>query len=179
MRLRKLTGRGSAWSFSRFCPRFSSPASGWSTLPRHIRSSAAFPFSCLCWLEGFSRRNYYVRYAGRTLPTVLISIVPRAVLKRFERKIAVQVFCRLARPAGRNCGAASAAPESRFTRFTSARIAGVIWMTKAYDPEAQQGARANADICHVACYLTVDRMKPPTADRSPARAAPAVVVAHL
>jgi hypothetical protein len=47
------------------------------------------------------------------------------------------------------------------------------------DDTAEQDARANADIRHGACFLTVCRMIPPIADRSAARAAPAVVVAHL
>jgi hypothetical protein len=47
------------------------------------------------------------------------------------------------------------------------------------DDTAEQDARANADIRHGACFLTVDRMILPTPDRSVARAAPAVDVAHL
>jgi hypothetical protein len=45
--------------------------------------------------------------------------------------------------------------------------------------EAQQGARANADICHAACDLMSSGMKRRSSDRDEARGAPDAVVAHL
>jgi hypothetical protein len=44
---------------------------------------------------------------------------------------------------------------------------------------AEQGARANAGICHAACFLTMTDSKQPIADPNPARGVPAPVVAHL
>ena len=44
---------------------------------------------------------------------------------------------------------------------------------------AQLGARANAGICHAACYLTHSEMRPRILNRDAARGAPAPVVAHL
>jgi hypothetical protein len=43
----------------------------------------------------------------------------------------------------------------------------------------QQGARANAGICHAACFLTMIEANPRIADPNPARSAPAPGVAHL
>jgi hypothetical protein len=44
---------------------------------------------------------------------------------------------------------------------------------------AQQGARANADICHAACDLISFEAKLRSSDRDEARGAPDAVVAHL
>jgi hypothetical protein len=44
---------------------------------------------------------------------------------------------------------------------------------------AQQGARANAGICHAACYRRSVEMKPVKVNRIAARGAPAPGVAHL
>ena len=43
----------------------------------------------------------------------------------------------------------------------------------------QQGARANAGICHAACYRMSFEMKPQNVNRIPARGVPAPGVAHL
>jgi hypothetical protein len=43
----------------------------------------------------------------------------------------------------------------------------------------QQGARANAGICHAACFFMKSELKQRNADRHVARGAPAPVVAHL
>ena len=44
---------------------------------------------------------------------------------------------------------------------------------------AEQGARANAGICHAACDLTMTELKPLVAEPNPARSAPVPGVAHL
>jgi hypothetical protein len=48
-----------------------------------------------------------------------------------------------------------------------------------FSRSAQQGARANADICHAACDLMSPELKLRSPDRDEARGAPAAVVAHL
>jgi hypothetical protein len=44
---------------------------------------------------------------------------------------------------------------------------------------AEQGARANAGICHASCDRRSFEMKPQMVNRSAARGAPAPIVAHL
>jgi hypothetical protein len=65
------------------------------------------------------------------------------------------------------------APNIRlFYRFSSACLRG-------YSRSAQQGARANADICHAACDRMSFEVKNPNPVPNEARGAPDAVVAHL
>jgi hypothetical protein len=50
---------------------------------------------------------------------------------------------------------------------------------RRFNRSAQQGARANADICHAACNLMYFGLKRRSPDRDEARGAPDAVVAHL
>ena len=60
------------------------------------------------------------------------------------------------------------------------RMSIASWLRDVRKPKlAEQGARANAGICHAACDRKSIEMKPQKVNRNAARRAPAPVVAHL
>jgi hypothetical protein len=75
--------------------------------------------------------------------------------------------------------------DSHFSLFRAAvlvstdRIALFLTPLIYVSSTAEQGARANAGICHASCDRKHFEMKPQKVNRSPARGAPAPIVAHL
>jgi hypothetical protein len=83
-------------------------------------------------------------------------------------------------------GDALARFRMRATITASLKVPGFLRATRllylrpcSYRPRAQQGARANADICHAACDRKYFEVKKSNRVPIEARGAPAAVVAHL
>jgi hypothetical protein len=67
----------------------------------------------------------------------------------------------------------------RFGPYVISAAAALQHMEDPFRSTAEQGARANADICHAACDLMLFEMKNSNPVPIPARGAPDAVVAHL